>query len=689
MPLKTIKIPEVLFRAAQDFRAEMVKDDGGEMSLSIASEEPYKRYDWMNDEEYYEVLSHTKGDIDDSRMRGGMSHLFNHDRDAHIGRSSGYEIKDGKCYVTGMKFAADDFAQNKKKDIQSGVLPDTSVGYKILDDGECIGAKDGLLIYKFKWAPHEFSSVTIPADPTVGANREDSSNLNLREFHVEVTNKIDGNGKGSKKRTTQQRSMATPAKKTTEEEGDTLTVEIVEERAKQAKADAKARAKQIRDYTKAAIEKKRIDPEKARAIEEKFLFGEAEEMPYADYRDEMLGQFEDMTRIQEPAPKMGLSNKDMKSFRWGRDIIAPLYLGEKLKDLAKEVTEWTAKTYQDGTGKIQRSGVTIPDDFLECEFARVHDLDTTGIRNLMEDMERGFSRMGLSRALNASNYAAGGALVAVELMAGAWIELLRNQTIVNGLGITELSGLVGNIAIPKQTGAATCYWGAEGQTVAESDQTLGQIYGTPHRLSADTAYTLQLANQSSLPVEAFIRNDLAKIQAIEEDRVAYLGGVNPGEPIGVLNTTGVGAGVIFSGNATRLSMTQFEFDIANANALIGPLSGVTSPQTKYYLQNTLEVEASTFPIFLWKPGMKMINGQKGGDVIGVDFFATKNMTTNQVIVGVWSEFIKFRWAGLNMVVDPYTLKRSEEIEITIHQWLDQNLRYPVAFDTSTDAPTEP
>jgi len=398
-----------------------------------------------------------------------------------------------------------------------------------------------------------------------------------------------------------------------------------------------------------------------------------------------------MTRIDEPNPKMGLGNKDMKSFRWGRDIIAPLYQGIELKGLAKEVTDWTNENYRDATGKIQRAtrGVTIPDDFLECEFARVHDLDSTGIRNLMEDMERGFSRMGLSRALNASNYAAGGALVAVELMAGAWIELLRNQTIVNGLGITELSGLVGNIAIPKQTGAATCYWGAEGQTVAESDQTLGQIYGTPHRLSADTAYTLQLANQSSLPVEAFIRNDLAKIQAIEEDRVAYLGGVNPGEPIGVLNTTGVGAGVTFAGNATRLSMTQFEFDIANANALIGPLSGVTSPQTKYYLQNTLEVAASTFPIFLWKPGMKTINGQKGGDVIGVDFFATKNMTTNQVIVGVWSEFIKFRWAGLNMVVDPYTLKRSEEIEITIHQWLDQNLRYPVAFDTSTDSPTEP
>ncbi|MBW1729813.1 MAG: phage major capsid protein [Deltaproteobacteria bacterium] len=42
-----------------------------------------------------------------------------------------------------------------------------------------------------------------------------------------------------------------------------------------------------------------------------------------------------------------------------------------------------------------------------------------------------------------------------------------------------LDGLVGDIAIPKQTGAATAYWVAEHEEITESEQTFEQIQIVP------------------------------------------------------------------------------------------------------------------------------------------------------------------------------------------------------------------
>ncbi len=63
---------------------------------------------------------------------------------------------------------------------------------------------------------------------------------------------------------------------------------------------------------------------------------------------------------------------------------------------------------------------------------------------------------------------------------------------------------------------------------------------------------------------------------------------------------------------------------------------------------------------------------------------SNNLPGNKSIFGVWSDFIAARWAGLDVVVDPYSLKKSEQIEVTMHQWVDCGIRHPVAFEVSTD-----
>jgi len=151
-----------------------------------------------------------------------------------------------------------------------------------------------------------------------------------------------------------------------------------------------------------------------------------------------------------------------------------------------------------------------------------------------------------------------------------------------------------------------------------------------------------------------------------------------------LNTPGVQT-LSFGGAATWAKMVQFETDIEGANAILGPMTYLTTPSTKQKLKTNPKV-GTIYPVFIWEAGdVPMINGVTGGLCNGYPIYATKNVPGNQVIFGVWSELIVADWAGIDIVVDPYSLKKQEQIEVTWHQWLDVGVRHPVAFEYSTDA----
>lgn len=165
-------------------------DDGSKLRISISSNTPYKRYDWMADEYYWEVLSHAPGDVDTERLKAGLPILFNHKRDSHLARATKFENDGSKIIVTDLIWSESKDAQDKLKDVIKGALPDTSVGYQLIDDGIAVGVKDGMPIYEFKWAPYEASIVTIPADISVGVGRDSRNKDDYREMEI-VEKSID------------------------------------------------------------------------------------------------------------------------------------------------------------------------------------------------------------------------------------------------------------------------------------------------------------------------------------------------------------------------------------------------------------------------------------------------------------------------------------------------------------------
>jgi len=175
---RTFEFPRVSYRDAEI--QEVRSDDL--FVVSVSSEAEVERFG------YYEVLSHSRDAIVDDYLKNGMAVLVNHDRDKIIGISEGYEIRNGKLYVT---YRLSKTAEPWKTLIEEGILRHTSIGYEILEY-EKQGGGDGLpVIQVTRWRPLEFSFVPIPADITVGVGRQKEVGMN-EEKEKQAEKTIEG-----------------------------------------------------------------------------------------------------------------------------------------------------------------------------------------------------------------------------------------------------------------------------------------------------------------------------------------------------------------------------------------------------------------------------------------------------------------------------------------------------------------
>lgn len=340
---------------------------------------------------------------------------------------------------------------------------------------------------------------------------------------------------------------------------------------------------------------------------------------------------------------IGMSDKEKKRYSIVNAIRQMADAG-RLEGIEKEASEATAKQ----CGR-QAKGFFIPNDVMTAK-----------------------------RALTAATATSGGFTVDNDTLGGSMIELLRNKTMVAQLGATSLSGLVGNVLIPRVTGGGTAYWLPENGSVTASTQAFGQLALTPHRLVGDTAYSKELLNQSSIDIEAFVKNDLMRVLALEKDRAALNGLGAAGEPLGIMNTTGIKT-VTFGAAATFAKVIDFETQIAATNADVASMAFLTTPAVRGKWKGTAKV--SSYPSFLWEngaqPGSGLANGYRAE--------ATLQVPSDKVVFGNWSDLIQADWAGIDVVVDPYSLKKTGQVEVTVTLWTDIGVRHAVSFCVSTDS----
>ena len=145
---------------------------GRSFTLSFSSEAPYTR--WFGQE----ILDHSDGCVDLTRLNEIGCVLFNHNHDEVVGKVTRAWVENGRGNAE-IEFDTDEDAEKIYQKVASGTLKGVSVGY-LVDDWEEVSpnkpSSDGRFVgpcsIAKKWAPYEISIVSVPADPTVGVGRD-------------------------------------------------------------------------------------------------------------------------------------------------------------------------------------------------------------------------------------------------------------------------------------------------------------------------------------------------------------------------------------------------------------------------------------------------------------------------------------------------------------------------------------
>ncbi|MDP9990397.1 HK97 family phage major capsid protein [Variovorax boronicumulans] len=285
--------------------------------------------------------------------------------------------------------------------------------------------------------------------------------------------------------------------------------------------------------------------------------------------------------------------------------------------------------------------------------------------------------------------AAGGNLVATDLMSGDFITILRDAMVLNTLGVRFLSGLVGNIAIPKQTGSGSAYWVAEGQAPEESSAAIGQVAMTPKTVGAFTDISRKLLLQSSIDVESFVSADLAMVLGLAIQRAAISGGSVANEPLGILAK--LAASVIGGANGgapTWDSVVDLETAVSVANADVGTLAYLTNAKVRGKLKKTF-VDGPGTGERVWQKGSEPLNGYRAAVTNAVPSNITKGTGANlsALIFGNFADLVIGMWGGLDLMVDPYTHSTTGTVRVTALQDVDVGVRNVESFATMEDAET--
>lgn len=150
-----------------------INDNNRSVHVSFSSEKPYKRFFGE------EILLHTPEAINLERLKNLGVSLFNHDINYVLGKLENVELDTEKRRTAcDIFFDDDEETQKIYKKVQNGTLRGISVGYSVeeweeIKAGETSqdGRFNGPCFIAKNWTPYEVSIVSVPADDSVGINR--------------------------------------------------------------------------------------------------------------------------------------------------------------------------------------------------------------------------------------------------------------------------------------------------------------------------------------------------------------------------------------------------------------------------------------------------------------------------------------------------------------------------------------
>ena len=600
--------------------------DGDLLRFDFSSEAPVDR--WFG----REVLSHAPGAADLLRLNNGAPFLWNHDRDMVLGRVMGAEIGANRRGSVTTKWSRNTTAQEKRQDVEDGILGKVSFAYEIREAID-MGA-DGVLITK--WQPLEVSLVSIPADDTVG----------LKSYGDSSSRSVAA-------------SVATVAETTTEPIPSHSAVMTVQSAPPEDAIRSAQDAETERITTIQAMCKAHGMPE--------------------SLADELVSNRRTVADAQAVVlEKLGRQSRELQP--GGLHVESQAMVGMGSKDLQRYSLVKLLRTLADPTNATYREAAAF-----EIELSRAAEAKEGRSAN---GLLIPFDWMVAKRDQTVGSFGKGGALVGTELLAGSFIDLLRNQSALLQSGITTLTGLTGNVDIPRKTAASQHYWVGEDVDVTNSDATFGLISSTPKTIGVRVPVSRRALIQTTPDIDTLVRADMAESLALGVDASGMYGTGSNGQPLGLAFVSGVGP-VTLSGGASQAytnSLGGGTHDSGDWNDYIDLQAACTAANVNIanarYIMNAITRAG----------GMKTLKAAAAGSdyivsdnntIAGYPLLMSNQVQQNDVFFGEFSDLVFATWSGLDIVVDPYTQGAKGQVIYTVMQDVDWVCRRPQSFALGT------
>lgn len=279
----------------------------------------------------------------------------------------------------------------------------------------------------------------------------------------------------------------------------------------------------------------------------------------------------------------------------------------------------------------------------------------------------------------------GSELVPTDHRADLYIPALVASSVVRGLGARVLSGLTGNVTIPRETDSPAVGWTSENAPLSSDGADFDALTLSPKHAGALSEWSRSMLLQASPDVEALLRQMLARNLALAIDRAAIRGG-GSNEPVGVLATSGIltvtSPASIFEGIAEAIAKA----DIANVGAARRAI--LTTPEIRRTASLARDV----------------VNRPVG---LGTVFHGEPVQFSNQVpktlgggaehglIYGDWSELLIGVWSEIDILVNPFESMAYSKGNVSIRAMatVDVAVRHKAAFvsveDVTVSTPAMP
>ena len=576
-----------------------------------------------------EVLSHEAGAADLSRLNDGGAVLFNHDMNKPIGvvERAYIDPEDKRGYAK-IRFSRNKFASEVLEDVKDGILRGISFGYQINDMEEM---EDGMRASS--WSVHELSVVTVPADPTIGFGRSLIEPSQGNSINIEDKSPVEEINSAVESASPSVRTMEESTQETAVDTANEAVEIDIKAEVQRAIDENNARTASItslcREFGKYGAEeladtliKGNKSPEEAKAAILDLVKNKAEVINTPIRSTDMATN------------EVGLEPKEVKKFSFLRALNA---LANPTDRQAQEAAAFEREVSEEASKRYDKpaNGILVPNEVLK-------------------------------RDLNVGTATAGGNLVPTELLAGSFIDILRKRMAVMATNPTMLTGLSGNVAIPRMTSTSTAYFVGESGAPTESQQAFDQVNMTPKTVGAFVDYSRRLLLQSSIDVESMIRDDIAKVIATKLDNAAIYGSGSSNEPLGIKDTTGVGTQTI-STFGTFAEYIGMETDVAAANADVASMFYLINASARGALKSTEKASNTAQFVF------------EDNSINGYPAIVSNQLANNDVLFGDFSQFVIGMWSGLDLTVDPYANATAGSVRIIALQDVDFGVKQPGAF----------